>query len=181
MADTATHDPVRSQLGLRALLLSTVGAAGVAFVVLVTVVAPAEYGVDPTGIGKRLGLDTLHNTALSAGVLWRAEGARRSDSATVSIAPGDGVEVKAIMLEGQQLLYRWSTDGGALFLEIHGDPADGGTYSSYETLSSATAGEGGLSAPFDGSHGWYFRNDSADEITVTVESTGYYEMFETKR
>ena len=42
-----------------ALLRSTVIAAVVAAVLLVTVVLPAEYGVDPTGVGQVLGLKRM--------------------------------------------------------------------------------------------------------------------------
>lgn len=43
----------------RQLLISTVGAAAVASVLLVTTVLPAEYGIDPTGLGKVLGLTQM--------------------------------------------------------------------------------------------------------------------------
>jgi hypothetical protein len=41
------------------LLKATFGAALVAALVLVAFVLPAEFGIDPTGIGSRLGLDVL--------------------------------------------------------------------------------------------------------------------------
>lgn len=43
----------------RTLLRSTLIAVGVALVLLVTVVMPAEYGVDPTGVGRLLGLTEM--------------------------------------------------------------------------------------------------------------------------
>ena len=43
----------------RTLLRSTLIAAAVALVLLITVVMPAEYGVDPTGIGRLLGLKEM--------------------------------------------------------------------------------------------------------------------------
>src|SRR5688572_25012608 len=46
----------------RKLLKSTLIAAAVAAVILVTVVMPAEYGVDPTGIGRLLGLTEMGET-----------------------------------------------------------------------------------------------------------------------
>jgi hypothetical protein len=41
------------------LLLATVGAIALAAVVLVVAVLPAEYGIDPLGTGKALGLESL--------------------------------------------------------------------------------------------------------------------------
>lgn len=43
----------------RTLLRSTLIALGVAALILVTIVLPAEYGVDPTGIGRPLGLTQM--------------------------------------------------------------------------------------------------------------------------
>ena len=43
----------------RALLRSTAIAAGVALLLLVTIVLPAEYAIDPTGVGRVLGLTEM--------------------------------------------------------------------------------------------------------------------------
>lgn len=47
----------------RRLLVATLIAMACAAVLLITVVLPAEYGLDPTGIGRRLGLDSLYGAA----------------------------------------------------------------------------------------------------------------------
>lgn len=55
-----TNAPSRAELPTtRQLLRSTLIAAVSAVVLLYTVVLPAEYGVDPTGIGKALGLTEM--------------------------------------------------------------------------------------------------------------------------
>jgi hypothetical protein len=55
-----TNVPSRAELPTtRQLLRSTLIAAVSAVVLLYTVVLPAEYGVDPTGIGKTLGLTEM--------------------------------------------------------------------------------------------------------------------------
>jgi hypothetical protein len=41
------------------LIKSTIIATFVALVLLVTVVMPAEYGIDPTGVGQTLGLTSM--------------------------------------------------------------------------------------------------------------------------
>lgn len=50
----------------RRLLKATAVAIVVAGLILVTTVLPAEYGIDPTGIGGHLGLDALAGTAAAA-------------------------------------------------------------------------------------------------------------------
>lgn len=55
-----TDMPTRAELPSSGQLLrSTLLAAGVAAALLVTVVLPAEYGVDPTGAGRALGLTEM--------------------------------------------------------------------------------------------------------------------------
>lgn len=46
----------------RQLLKATASAMVMAAVLLITIVLPAEFGIDPTGIGKRLGLNVLSET-----------------------------------------------------------------------------------------------------------------------
>jgi hypothetical protein len=55
-----TDMPTRAELPSSAQLLrSTLIAAGVAGALLVTVVLPSEYGIDPTGAGRALGLTEM--------------------------------------------------------------------------------------------------------------------------
>lgn len=58
MSESNTATPTRLP-SARNLLRSTLIAAAVAALLLVTVVFPAEYGVDPTGIGHVLGLTEM--------------------------------------------------------------------------------------------------------------------------
>ncbi len=79
----------------RSLLRSTLIAGGVAMVLLITVVLPAEYGVDPTGVGRVLGLTEMGTikTALAreAATADSVEAAARvagaSDSSPSAAAP----------------------------------------------------------------------------------------------
>src|SRR5215213_8541809 len=78
----------------RTLLRSTAIAAGVAALLLVTVVLPAEYGVDPTGVGRLLGLTRMGEIkvalAKEAATAAAAEAAAagRTDSAAGAAAAG---------------------------------------------------------------------------------------------
>lgn len=51
--------PVAPQATPRKLIRSTLIALAVAVLLLVTVVLPAEYGIDPTGIGRMIGLTQM--------------------------------------------------------------------------------------------------------------------------
>ena len=55
-----TNIPIDRELpSSKKLLKSTILAAATAAVLLVTVVMPAEYGIDPTGIGNVIGLTSM--------------------------------------------------------------------------------------------------------------------------
>ncbi len=69
----------------RGLIKATLLAILIAGVLLVTAVLPAEYGVDPTGIGGRLGLTALANPDQAT-----TGEARPSVPAAVQNAEGDG-------------------------------------------------------------------------------------------
>lgn len=56
-----------AQTPKKELLRGIVAAAAIAAVLLTTVVLPAEYGFDPTGVGRILGLTALNQTAPSSG------------------------------------------------------------------------------------------------------------------
>lgn len=64
----------------RSLLRSTVIALVTALVLLITVVLPAEYGVDPTGIGRVLGLTRMGE--IKVALAKEAEAAAAADSAS---------------------------------------------------------------------------------------------------
>jgi hypothetical protein len=58
-----TPTDVKTLPSSRQLFAATGAAAAAAALLLVVAVLPAEYGIDPTGIGKRLGLPALARTA----------------------------------------------------------------------------------------------------------------------
>ena len=70
----------------RALLRSTLIAAGVALLLLVTVVMPAEYGVDPTGVGRVLGLTEMGE--IKQELAAEAAAAEAAESAAAGVGAG---------------------------------------------------------------------------------------------
>jgi hypothetical protein len=85
-----TDMPTRAQLPSSAQLLrSTLIASGVAAALLVTVVLPSEYGIDPTGAGRALGLTEMGE--IKTQLAQEAEADRAKDQAgqtpTAPMAP----------------------------------------------------------------------------------------------
>jgi hypothetical protein len=208
-----TDLPARAELpSAGKLLRSTIIAALVAACLLVTTILPAEYGIDPTGIGRVLGLTRMGEIKAS---LARETGAEKPSSATavsenppgiqapadaatpemtkpsetdvkqaapaqhtmtVRLKPGQAAEIKLAMRKGASVRYEWSTAGGGVNFDTHGDPvgAPKNFYHGYGKGRNSLADSGVLEAAFDGTHGWFWRNRSNAEVTVTLKTSGDY-------
>lgn len=175
----------------RQLLISTLIALAAAAVVLVVFVLPAEYGIDPTKAGKLLGLTAMgeSKTAAAPNIAVAPEGGDESlmhahkgkwysGRVEINVAGHEELEYKATLAKGEPLLYSWTTQGGPLYFEFHGEPTEGewpkDYYRSYEIVESSTAAAGSFIAPFTGKHGWYWRNPSDSAVTIVLEAAGYY-------
>jgi hypothetical protein len=241
------------------LLSSTLIAAVGAAVVLVAVVLPSEYGIDPSGAGRVLGLaqmgeiktelaaeaasdratataatavpsapapnlsalyqriDTLElavrdltrtlqqsQAAQAVSTAPAAEAASqpesfaavsvaeeqpvvaaqtaaeepqrpqpKQDQASFTLSPGQGIEVKLVMKKGAQANFAWSTEGGPVNFDTHGD-GEGDLKISYEKGRGVQSDEGTLTAEFDGNHGWFWRNRGKEPVTLRLSTAGYY-------
>ncbi len=105
----------------------------------------------------------------------------REDTLTVSVPAGKGLEYKFKMLKYGSVKYEWATDQGIVYIDFHGEvkqahPLENVFYESY-TLAYSNNMVGTFTAPFEGKHGWYFRNDSNQDIVVTLRLKGQYELF----
>ncbi len=197
MTDITSLD--RNTLPSMSRLLKASGVAlAIAAVILVTVVLPAEYGIDPTGIGRRLGLTALSTGAAvespAAGVavaneplslpavsplnaVWKAPAAYRTDELTLILKPEEGAEIKADMKTGDRFMFTWTAEGGAVNFDMHGEKFDAASddFSSYWKGRATAAGHGEFQAPFSGKHGWYWENRGNKPVTVKVKTSGFYE------
>ena len=184
---------------------ATIIAAVVASVLLVTAVLPAEAGVDPTGVGRWMGLTAMGElkregapttppnavvppvAVVAAAVPVEAQAAVptayavHSDELTLTLQPNEGAEIKAVMRGGDQMVYAWTADKGELFFDFHGEPkgAPADVFTSFEK-GSKTAAEGEFEAPFEGVHGWYWKNRTAEVVTVKLKTSGVYEKIARK-
>ena len=185
----------------RRLLKSTAIALAVAAVILVIIVLPAEYGVDPTGIGRVLGLkemgeikmrlaaeaaadDSVAGVAAAvaaestagtaAAVPAPVSDSGRTDVTVSVIGPGKAAEIKLVMRKDARATFSWSTNRGVVNFDTHGD-APGIRYHGYAKGSAIRADSGSLTAAFDGQHGWFWRNRGTDTVTVTLRTRGDYQ------
>jgi hypothetical protein len=163
------------------LLKATLLALSIAGVLLVTAILPAEYGIDPTGLGGRLGLKSLHaaksaHGEATSGPLLESAQAYRNNKMTIVLEPHKGAEIKAVMDKGQRFVFEWEVEGGAVDFDMHGDHADTkDAFTSFLTGSQQSKAAGTFEAPFKGAHGWYWKNKSAQPLKVHLKVSGFYE------
>lgn len=183
----------------RQLLRATALAAIAAGAILVAIVLPSEYAIDPTGIGRAFGLTEMGEvkvqlakeaasdaaadatsavkTATPAPEKTAAPAATaaatRTDTMQVTLKPGEAAEIKATMADGASLAFDWSVAGGHVNYDTHAD-APGVAYHGYGKGKESTGQKGDLTAAFDGKHGWYWRNRSNGTVTVTLRTQGAY-------
>lgn len=231
----------------RSLIFSIV----VALALLVTVVLPSEYGIDPTTVGRMLGLTqmgeikkelsieaaldearakslSLGDAAAQADRFARIErrldeiaklleqhpepqAARPSETArsapaeqtrpapaqqaaipappapapetpaaqpewrdeiTIVLSPGQGVEFKLVMNAGAIAEFEWTANGSVLNYDTHGNGS--GQSVSYEKGRAVPEQAGELEAAFKGNHGWFWRNRTNKDVTLTLRTRGDY-------
>jgi hypothetical protein len=196
------NKPDASELPSTGKLLKSTGIAVViASALLVTVVLPAEYGIDPTRIGSMLGLTEMGRIKMQLAAEAEAEEAglavaasappvvttiapaapagttgapagQRSDETVITLAPDQGAEIKLVMEQGARVDFTWTSSGRAINYDTHAD-RPGTPYHGYGKGSEQRV-EGELVAAFTGSHGWFWRNRTGEPVTITLQTTGAY-------
>jgi hypothetical protein len=188
--------PTKAQL-FRSTIIAGIGAV----VILVTVYLPAEHAIDPTGVGRVLGLTEMGEIKVqlaeeaeadrlldeqraqdqSSSVLDAVFGlfvgtahAQETwqDEVTFTLEPGATAEIKMTMEAGNVVDYAWTATGGRVNFDLHAH--SGGESIDYERGAGQTAGEGSIEAPFAGDHGWFWRNRDTTPITMTIQLRGDY-------
>ena len=156
------------------LIKSTAIAAISAVVVLVTCVMPAEYAIDPTGMGKVLGLTKMgeikQSLAEESETGINSQQVVNKESISIELKPGQATEVKLTMPQSASVNFDWKAVGGGLNYDTHGDPVNApkGFYHGYGKGKNETTQQGVLKAAFDGKHGWFWRNRTENPVTVTL-------------
>jgi hypothetical protein len=130
--------------------LSVVIALAVAAIVLVLAVLPAEYGIDPTGLGRVMGFTELNAPASRTievrDVIGGNERVREVEipafnepvplpnpavhqaedrpietrTITLTLEPDQETEIKTVLRESKVIVYTWKTDGGLVYSDLHG-------------------------------------------------------------
>ena len=189
--------PIEKDLPSSAQLLkSTIIAIIMIVILFVMVILPAEYGTDPTGVGKLLGLKEMGDIKMSLLEESQNESLQESepfsidtdsveaekisdtineDVVEITIEPGKAIEIKLEMKIGDVVQYEWRTIQGGLNYNLHGDGYKGSKKSiNYKKGRMVSSDSGELKAEFDGYHGWFWRNREKFSVTVILQTSGDY-------
>lgn len=200
-----TELPMRADLpSAKKLLRSTVLAAVSAAAILLLIVLPAEYGVDPTGVGRFLGLTKMgqiktqlaaeaaaDTAAPSSPAQNPAAGATESKGSTAtptttaaqaSAQWRDELTFKLAPGEGKEIKLRMKEGEKAEFeWAVQGGAVNydihgdgGGRNISYEKGRNVPTHSSSILAAFSGNHGWYWRNRGQAEVEIVLKTRGQY-------
>ncbi len=158
-------------------LIATLAALLTATALLFGAILPAEYGIDPLGTGRLLGLLALGQ----AQPIAAETGEYRVDRTELSLYPAEWVEYFYRLDEGSSMLFTWEATGPVTY-NFHAAPdgAPAGYAESFDAQEKAQ-GHGTYTAPFSGIHGWYWENVGTEEITLTLTTAGFYTSVEEGR
>ena len=165
----------------RGLFWRVLAAFTVATAILILVVLPAEFGIDPTGLGKRTGLLGMSNPSTTA-IAHFYPTPFRSDVIDIPLKGVEELEYKVRMKEGETLAFSWAVaDGAPVYADFHGEALPGmrAQVQSYRIDGKEigiSASNGSLIAPFDGIHGWYWVNLRDKPIVIRLRVSGYYQI-----
>jgi hypothetical protein len=106
----------------------------------------------------------------------------RTDRVLVPVRAGEGLEYKLTMKKGEGLVYNISygalSDPKLMVVEFHGHTkqVDGVGDLMFYSKTGGSPESGVFTAPWDGIHGWYLKNDSPKDLIVTLELAGFYAL-----
>ena len=86
------------------------------------------------------------------------------------------------MKQYQKLKYEWTAEN-PLYFDFHGEPLDYEVTKYFESYTEGTSDKmkGTLTTPFEGPHGWYWKNNSSKDVSVTLTTKGNYRVIGSKK
>jgi hypothetical protein len=178
----------------QALAKATAIAAGIAVVLLFTIILPAEYGYDPLHTGAALGMNKLSSSpsgrpepaivpaegqALPSTTYTPQPAKYKVHGEDFVLMPGQGFEIKYHMEKGAVMVYSWKASGKLMF-EFHGEPdqkPNPDYYDSYELDDKVGKDHayGSFIAPSTGIHGWFWENKGKENVEMRLTTAGFYD------
>ena len=106
----------------------------------------------------------------------------QADSVIIVVPANKGIEYKFYLKQYEKLTYEWSVET-PLYFDFHGEPLDYAKTKYFESYTAGTAQsmKGTTTMPFEGSHGWYWKNNTGKDVAVTLKTKGNYNVIDMKK
>ncbi len=171
-----------TQTSTQSLIWSCIISVFLAIIILLVCVFPAEYNIDPTGLGEKMGLTALAIKTDKLTVISCPEKIdsdnqkfKWQDAVSITVPAKKGLEYKFSIKKGEVFEFSWNTGGEKIYFDFHGEPEGNtnGYFKSYK-IDTQNQSSGSLQIPFTGSHGWYWENKSNQPVTIILKTRGNY-------
>jgi len=107
--------------------------------------------------------------------------ATREDETKVIVPAGKGIEFKINILKYGKIKYEWTTHNNeVLYFDFHGEVKQEKevkeVYFESYTIANSNNMVGTFLAPYEGKHGWFFRNTGDEDVVVNLRLKGQYTL-----
>lgn len=102
-----------------------------------------------------------------------------TDTIIISIPARGEKEYKLLFPKDSTFEYSWETNGINLFYDFHGEPKGNktGYFKSFKK-STESKSNGSLTTLFEGTHGWYWKNNTSSSVDVVLKIKGDYQRLD---
>jgi hypothetical protein len=182
VAASAAGDPVPATAGAAPEILARLDRIDAQLAVISAVIGTPASLIEPVAVAPVAAEPASEAAAAASDPVAAAVAAAATpepaapgwrDEVSYTLNPGEGIEVKLAMEEGQTARFFWTANGSAVNFDLHGDGS--GQKISYEQGRAVPEDSGDLTAAFTGNHGWFWRNRTEAPVTVTLRTGGDYE------
>ncbi len=121
-----------------------------------------EFALNPESV------ENVQQVQITEQLKWK-------DSITILLPARGEKEYKLQLAKGKTFQYAWQTDKGELFFDFHGEPKGDKTgYFKTFVKDTDSKASGELTTVFDGTHGWYWKNNNPFPVTIFLKVKGDY-------
>jgi hypothetical protein len=96
----------------------------------------------------------------------------KTDHWEYELLPYESIEMKYRLAQGQPMVFAWRATAPVHY-DMHSVPDAGGNDATESFAITDASGQTALYvAPFTGIHGWFWQNQSLNNVTVSIDATG---------
>lgn len=134
------------------------------------------------------GYEHVANAAEFAGKAEPAQASQKINAAArtswkdiikITIPARGDKEYKLLFPKDSTFEYSWETNGAELFYDFHGEPKGDktGYFKSFKK-STESKSSGTLTTSFEGTHGWYWKNNTSSAVDIILKVNGDYQRLD---